>query len=329
MTTNLVDKYRVVDLFAGTGAFSWAFTETGMATTVFSNDMENASKTIYDLNFNHPLVKADLNTLDTETIPSHDILTAGFPCQPFSIAGEKQGFQDARSNVFWKILEIINHHQPRFVILENVRNLCSHNEGRTFETISDNIQGIGYQFVSAILDTAKVTTIPQHRERIYIVCFRDPDDLVQFNMTFAETASTTPVHTLMSNTEVPSKYYYSDRFKIWPAVEEGVTKHINTDTVYQFRRYYVRGNKNQQCPTLTANMGGGGHNVPLILDDNGVRKLTPRECFNFQGFPESYQLPTNLSDSALYKLAGNAVSVPVVELLANRLVTIFPPSVTS
>lgn len=328
MTTKLVDKYRVVDLFAGTGAFSWAFTKTGMATTVFSNDMENASKTIYDLNFDHPLVKADLNTLDTETIPNHDILTAGFPCQPFSIAGEKQGFQDTRSNVFWKILEIINHHQPRFVILENVRNLCSHNEGRTFETISDNIQGIGYQFVSAVLDTAKVTTIPQHRERIYIVCFRDPDDLVQFNMTFTETAATTPVHTLMSSTEVPSKYYYSDRFKIWPAVVEGVTEHINTDTVYQFRRYYVRGNKNQQCPTLTANMGGGGHNVPLILDDTGVRKLTPRECFNFQGFPESYQLPTNLSDSALYKLAGNAVSVPVVELLANRLVTIFPPSVT-
>lgn len=113
------------------------------------------------------------------------------------------------------------------------------------------------------------------------------------------------------------KYYYNNKKnKIHVMINESV---INNNSIYQFRRTYVRENKNNECPTLTANMGSGGHNVPIIMDDYGIRKLIPRECFNFQGFPESYKLP-NLSDSKLYKLAGNAVSVPVIILIANKLV---------
>ena len=117
-------------------------------------------------------------------------------------------------------------------------------------------------------------------------------------------------------TDVPSKYYYTDKSSTWELVKKNIVK---KDTIYQYRRVYVRENKSSECPTLTANMGGGGHNVPLILDDKGIRKLTPRECFNLQGFPSSYKLPA-LCDSNLYKLAGNAVSVPVVRLIANRIV---------
>ena len=324
MSTNPT-KYRLVDLFAGTGAFSLAFQDTKQVEPVFSNDMDRSSKAIYDCNFSHPLVQGDLHQIPTEDIPPHDILTAGFPCQPFSIAGEQKGFQDNRANIFWKILEIIHHHQPRFVVLENVRNLCSHDGGNTFQTISENIRGIGYDFVAQVLDTAKITPIPQHRERIYIVCFREPDDLERFNLTFPTCTTPIRVNSLIATSGIDPKYYYSDRYKVWPAIQQGVTEKIDTDTVYQFRRYYVRANKNKQCPTLTANMGGGGHNVPLINDNTGIRKLTPRECFNFQGFTTSYTLPTNLSDSALYKLAGNAVSVPVVKLVAGRLVETFPP----
>ena len=115
---------------------------------------------------------------------------------------------------------------------------------------------------------------------------------------------------------IPDKYYYTEKSSTWDLVKEGVTKE---NTIYQFRRVYVRENKSNECPTLTANMGTGGHNVPLILDKKGIRKLTPRECFNFQGFPASYKMPP-LSDANLYKLAGNAVSVPVVELIAKRLI---------
>ncbi len=114
---------------------------------------------------------------------------------------------------------------------------------------------------------------------------------------------------------IPDKYYYTDKSSTWDLVKKDVVKQ---NTIYQYRRVYVRENKSNECPTLTANMGTGGHNVPLVLDNKGVRKLTPRECFNFQGFPESYTLP-KLSDASLYKLAGNAVSVPVVKMIAERL----------
>ena len=122
----------------------------------------------------------------------------------------------------------------------------------------------------------------------------------------------------MLERNINDKYYYSDRFKVFAEVKKGVTKNISENVLYQYRRYYVRENKSNCCPTLTANMGGGGHNVPLLKDDKGIRKLTPRECFNLQGFPIDYKLP-DICDSALYKLAGNAVSVPVVNLIVSKL----------
>ena len=118
---------------------------------------------------------------------------------------------------------------------------------------------------------------------------------------------------------IQDKYYYTDKSKIWDLLSKSVTK---LNCVYQYRRVYVRENKSNVCPTLTANMGSGGHNVPIILDNKGIRKLTPKECFNFQGFPSSYKLPS-LSDSNLYKLAGNSVSVPVVKLIADRIINLF------
>ena len=122
----------------------------------------------------------------------------------------------------------------------------------------------------------------------------------------------------MLEKNVDDKYYYTDRFKVFGEIEKGITKNISENVLYQYRRFYVRENKSNCCPTLTANMGAGGHNVPLLKDDKGIRKLTPRECFNLQGFPIDYKLP-DLCDSALYKLAGNAVSVPVVSLIVSKL----------
>ena len=174
----------------------------------------------------------------------------------------------------------------------------------------------GYWITSAVLDTSKITEIPQHRERIYIVGFRSKDLYDQFQFDF-KTKENKLIQEFLVN-DVLDKYYYSDRFKVFDKVKEHVTKHINENVLYQYRRYYVRENKSNCCPTLTANMGGGGHNVPLLKDDKGIRKLTPRECFHLQGFPSSYQLP-KICDSSLYKLAGNAVSVPVVQLIVNRL----------
>ena len=305
---------RMIDLFAGTGAFTHAFEKTGKVNCVFANDMVEWSKKIYDENFTHKLTLGDLNDIKETDIPAHDILTGGFPCQPFSIAGKQEGFDDERSNVFWKILRIIDHHKPKCVILENVKNLTSHDDKRTFETIKKNLTDRGYHIRFKVLNTSDITGVPQHRERIYIVCFRDKDVYDKFSLDF-DPVEKRPIREYLEKT-VPNKYYYTESSSTWPLLNEAVTK---SDTIYQYRRVYVRENKSSECPTLTANMGGGGHNVPIVLDKKGIRKLTPRETFNFQGFSSDYKLPT-ISDTNLYKLAGNAVSVPVVELIAKRLV---------
>jgi DNA (cytosine-5)-methyltransferase 1 len=311
------NKLKMVDLFAGTGAFTLAFQSTNAVNVVFVNDMVEHSKKIYDENFNHKLTLKDLNEVNIEDIPPHDILTGGFPCQPFSIAGLQEGFKDERSNVFWKILSIIDHHQPKCVILENVKNLVSHDKHKTFDTIKSNLEKRGYNICYKILNTADITGIPQHRERIYIVCIKSKNVFDKFTLDFPKIEKI-KISEFFEN-DIPEKYYYTaDKYKssIWNIIKESVVK---KDTIYQYRRVYVRENKSSECPTLTENMGSGGHNVPLILDKKRIRKLTPRECFNLQGFPMSYKLP-ELSDTNLYKLAGNAVSVPVVNLIANRII---------
>jgi DNA (cytosine-5)-methyltransferase 1 len=319
----------MIDLFAETGGFHIGFRHPEIK-VVFANDFINISKVIYEHNFpDTKLNTTDLNDIQPASIPAHDLLTGGFPCQPFSIAGKREGFNDPRSNVFWKIIEILQYHKPSCIVLENVKNLLTDDNGQTFEIIKTNLERVGYHLKFAVLNTAQITGIPQHRERLYIVGFQDQKLCEQMNFDFPEIEKQSIRDFLFSH-QVEDKYYYI-RNGIIP--ERGATKNteianallttvVNPDTIYQYRRVYVRENKNNECPTLTNNMGGGGHNVPIILDSYGIRKLTPRECFNFQGFPQDYQLPDNLSNSSLYKLAGNAISVPVVALISKKIVDI-------
>jgi len=308
---------RYVDLFAGTGAFSLVLKQKGGSECVFANDLMSSSEKIYKLNHpDHPFRLGDLNEIEVSQIPRHDLLCAGFPCQPFSIAGRRLGFEDKRANVFWKIIEILSACRPRFVVLENVKNLKTHDKGNTYQTIMSELEKLGYLIKSQVLDTRKITQIPHHRERIYIVCFRDQADYDRFNFDFP-CVKNQKIKALLEKT-IPEKYYYTDKLKVYNKVKEGVVKKVDENVLYQYRRYYVRENMSGCCPTLTANMGSGGHNVPLLLDDHGIRKLTPRECFNLQGFPSDYQLPA-LSNCHNYKLAGNAVSVPVVKLIMDKL----------
>jgi DNA (cytosine-5)-methyltransferase 1 len=309
-----MNSIKFIDLFAGTGGFSEAFKKH---TCVYANDMEKSSKEIYKLNHpTHPFELNDLDKIEINTIPKHNILCAGFPCQPFSLAGKKKGFDDERSNVFWKLLKIINYHKPEILILENVKNLESHDKGNTIKIILENLEKEGYYIKYKILDTCKYTDIPHHRERIYIICFKDKNKFERFNFDFKIIKNKQIKDFLETN--IDKKYYYTNKLKVYDEIKKSVVKHINENVLYQFRRYYVRENKSNVCPTLTANMGSGGHNVPLLLDDKGIRKLTPRECFNLQGFPKTYKLPM-LSDSALYKLAGNAISVPIVSLIVKKI----------
>ena len=166
-------KMKMIDLFAGTGAFSYAFHQTNKVDTVFANDLLESSESIFNLNNHIKLTRKDLNSIKDEEIPEFDILTGGFPCQPFSIAGMKKGFEDERSNVFWKILSILKTYSPKIVVLENVKNLQSHDNGNTYKVIVENLTNLGYHVKTKILNTCKITNVPQNRERIYIICFKE------------------------------------------------------------------------------------------------------------------------------------------------------------
>jgi len=307
-------KFRMIDLCAGTGGFTLAMQSTDQVECVFANDKTLYAKKIYDANFGHSLKILDIHDLEVTEIPPHDILTAGFPCQPFSIAGKQGGFEDPRSNVLFKIFEILDYHQPQCLILENVKNLLTHDKKRTFLRIQEELAERGYYINHKVINSEK-TGLPQHRERVFIVGFRSEKLSHQFDFDF-EDVPKQPISNFLEQ-EVEKKFYYNEKFPKWDILREQV---IRNDTFYQYRRGQIRENKGKVCPCLMANMGKGGHNVPILLDENGIRKITPRECFNLQGFPPTYQFPDNMSPTRLYELIGNAISIPVVTILAQKIV---------
>jgi len=308
-----------IDLFAGIGGIRLGFENAGYQ-CVFSNDFDKNCKITYDYNFSDTsnrkkeLYLGDISKISTDKIPEADILVAGFPCQPFSIAGYRQGFNDeqGRGNLFFDIIRIIKDKKPKVIFLENVKNLKGHDKGNTIKVIYNELKELGYFIKDKILNSMEYGNLPQNRERIYIVGFLDKTHFDKFE--FPNKIPLTKTIQDCLETNVEKKYYYNGK----PLFERIKNDVIKKDTVYQWRRQYIRENKSNVCPTLTANMGTGGHNVPIILDDKGIRKLTPRECANFQGFPKSYRLP-NIADSQLYKQLGNSVSIPVIERIAKNI----------
>lgn len=313
-TNKKIPVLRTIDLFAGIGGIRLGFEKAGYH-TVFSNDFDKDCKVTFDYNYDKPnLTLHDIKTLDIDSIPEFDVLLGGFPCQAFSIAGYKQGFQDSkgRGDLFFYIARILEIRKPPVFMLENVKNLVGHDNQRTFNIIMQTLKDLGYSVTHKVLNTFEYGNLPQNRERTYIVGFLDPQALNRFE--FPEKIPLTVNFRDFLEKEVDEKYYYYGK-PLYPRVKDYIT---SKDTVYQWRRQYVRDNKKGLCPTLTANMGTGGHNVPIILDGHGIRKLTPRECFNLQGFPKTFKLP-ELADSKLYKQAGNSVSVTVVQRVAEEI----------
>ena len=307
-------SFKTIDLFAGIGGIRIGFERAGFE-TVFSNDFDEQCKVTYDLNFSRAkLVVEDIKKIGIDDLPKFDFLLGGFPCQPFSIAGYRQGFNDekGRGNLFSDIARIIEARKPEGFLLENVKNLKSHDGGKTFRVIEETLKNLGYYMNARVLNSMEYGDIPQNRERIYIVGFKNKT--YADNFSFPEPKKLTKKIADLLEKNVPEKYYYNGK-PLYKKLKKFVAEE---GKVYQWRRQYVRENKSGVCPTLTANMGMGGHNVPIIKDKKGIRKLTPLECARIQGFPENYKLP-KISDSALYKQFGNSVSVPVIEAVAKRM----------
>ncbi|WP_431157226.1 DNA (cytosine-5-)-methyltransferase [Winogradskyella poriferorum] len=313
--------FSVGSLYAGVGGICLGFKKNGFE-LVWANEYDkNACKT-YRTNFKHQLVEGDVMQLDIDSLAKVDVLTAGFPCQPFSVAGYRQGFDDKRGNHFFKILDFVDSMRPKVLFLENVKNLVGHDKGRTFKIIKDLIEKHNYSFDAKVLNTKDYGNVPHNRERIFIVAFDkdlDPTFFENFRFQFpGKEDLTKTIEDVIINEKVDARYYYGEDKYMYPMLKEAIRR---DDTVYQFRRQYVRENKSNVCPTLTANMGTGGHNVPLVKTPYGFRKLTPRECFRFQGFDDDYNFP-EIAISHLYKQAGNSVSVPVISRLANAIKTV-------
>lgn len=300
-------------MFAGVGGIRLGFEKAGF-TTVFANDFDPSCKETYDLNFSKtPLHVEDITLLDIQKLPSFDLLLGGFPCQSFSIAGYRKGFSDAgRGDLFFRVAEIIEQRKPKVVFLENVKNLYTHDKGNTFRIIKQTLEDLGYVVKSKILNTMVHGNIPQNRERIFIVAFLDKAVADRFYFP-PQKKLTKKIHDFLEP-NVEEKYYYNGK-ALYANLKDEVT---DKNAIYQWRRRYVRQNKSGVVPTLTANMGTGGHNVPIIKDRRGIRKLTPKECFLFQGFPKTYKLP-KISDAKLYKQAGNSVSVTVIAQVAKNI----------
>lgn len=308
---------KCASFFAGVGGIDLGFKQAGFD-IVFANELDpNACKT-FQANFKTKLDSRSIIDLPDQDIPDFDVMIAGFPCQAFSIAGKQQGFNDkGRGDLFFELERIFKAKKPNIIFLENVKNLVSHDKGRTFEIIKESLISNGYHIKFQVLNASQFG-VAQNRERIYIVCFLDKDlcDKFEFPKPFQLNKQVSDY--LENESNIDSKYYYKESTPFFNELS------IVSDakTVYQWRRKYVRKNMSNLCPTLTANMGTGGHNVPLINPQGKrttVRKLTPRECFNFQGYPKDFILP-KLADCHLYKQAGNSVVVSVIRQIAEQII---------
>lgn len=306
---------KFIDLFAWIWGIRIWF-QNAWFQCVFSNDFDKNAKITYDLNIDKAdeLTLWDIQLISSDNIPSFDILCGGFPCQPFSIAWYREGFEDqkGRWNLFFDIIRILKDKKPQAFLLENVKNLKTHNKGHTMKVIYEQLTNLWYHVTDKVLNSMEYWNVPQNRERIYIIWFLDVEVFKKFK--FPEKISlTTNISDCLEDT-VDKKYYYKNS-KVYDKIKGDITQEW---VLYQRRRKYVRENKSWVCPTLTANMGTGGHNVPLLIDKKGIRKLTPRECANFQGFPRDFKLPP-IADSHLYKQFWNSVSVPVIERIAKNM----------
>lgn len=318
-------KIKCASFFAGVGGIDKGFEIANDFEIVYANEFDKYAAQTYELNSKIKIDQRDIRNICAEEIPDFDILLAGFPCQSFSIAGRRQGFEDAkgRGTLFFEVVRIVKTKKPKIVFLENVKNLVTHDSGNTFAVILDALIQLGYHIKYKVLNAMEYGNIPQNRERIYIVGFLDEKQYNKF-----EFPDITPLTTQLSDiidfhTKLNEKYYYTQGKYKGDIYDKLVEAMDDDKAIYQWRRKYVRKNKQGVIPTLTANQGTGGHNVCLIKTDNGIRKMTPHECFNAQGFPKEFVLPQNVSDSRLYKQAGNSVCVPVIQRIASNIFKTF------
>lgn len=303
---------KVVDLFCGTGTFSSIAKELGWE-VVYAIDMCKYAQTIYDANHDLKMTKKDIRHVEETQIPSHDVLCAGFPCQPFSKAGKRLGIEHSLGDAFSHVLRFVKHHRSKWVVLENVKNLIFHKQGKTFETMVNSLQNLGYRVWWHILKTHIHTYLPHHRDRVYVICH---NGMMNYNLKPMEVPTRHLSHFI--NKQVCKKYYYTkgklfdNKHLVTKSIDQGVV-YYKTNTIREFKKKGV-------VPCLVEAMGTCGNRVPYFKDTTGnLRRLTPRECFDLQGYPSTYVIDCGLSDKRLYQLVGRSCSLPCVKMVLSAI----------
>lgn len=317
-------EFKCASFFAGVGGIDKGFEQAGFE-TLYANEVDWYPIQTFETNFPLTVDARSITDVEPKDIPKQcDVYLAGFPCTDISIAGYRQGLFNedgslTRSGLYYELLRIIKKNKPKVVFLENVKNLVGHNNGETFKVIYDSLIDEGYHVKYQVLNAMEYGNVPQNRERIYIIGFLDEEAYKRFEFPVPIPRTKTLSDIIDFESRLDDKYYYTPgKYKgdLYEKLEEAMD---DPNAVYQWRRKYVRKNKSGVVPTLTANQGEGGHNVCLIKTKHGIRKMTPHECFNAQGFPDDFKLPTTMAESRLYKQAGNSVCVSVIARIAENI----------
>lgn len=319
--------YRSIDLFAGIGGIRLGFDQAfgNDIKTVFVSEWDKKAVETYKANFDDKIdIAGDITEVNENDIPEHDILLAGFPCQAFSLAGHKKGFEDARGTLFFDVARIIKRHNPKVVFCENVKNLVNHDRGRTFKVIKEILEELGYVVFYKVLNS-KNFGVPQNRERIYIVAFRK--DIAPKIFEFPEkTDDTKVIKDIVEEHEVSPKYYLSTAYL--ESLKKHKERHASKGNGFG---YEIRSTDSVAGAIVC---GGMGRERNLIIDNRltnftpvthikgeinreFVRKMTPREWARLQGFPNDFKFV--VADTHLYKQFGNSVTVPVIRAIAEKI----------
>lgn len=296
---------RFIDLFAGIGGIRLAFEQNDFK-CVFSSEMDKFAAKTYEANFNE-VPFGDITKIHEKDIPEFDVLAAGFPCQPFSLAGKQKGFDDEiRGTLFFDIVRILKYHKPKAFLLENVKNLVSHNKGDTFKVITNKLKELDYNIFYKVLNS-KDFGVPQNRARIYIVGFLDKVDF-QFP---EPTLEPTNLFSILDK-EVDNKYTLSD--KLWEGHQKRKAKHLENGNGFGYRLF---DETSTHSSTLSARYYKDGSEILIKQNGKNPRKLTPKETSRLQGFPNDFIMPC--SDVNSYKQFGNSVTVPVLFKIVEKI----------
>jgi DNA (cytosine-5)-methyltransferase 1 len=300
--------FSFIDLFAGIGGIRIAFEAAG-GECVFTSEWDKFAQQTYISNF-HDEIYGDITQVDETEIPTHDVILAGFPCQPFSHAGLKEGFSDTRGTLFFDIERIARYHEPKVMLLENVKGLVSHDKGRTLQVILKSLDVLGYWVENKVLN-ARDFGVPQNRERLYIVAYsKEWFDEGDFSFPRPSKKETRVGDVL--DTRVDSKYTISDR--LWAGHQRRKLEHAAKGNGFGYSLFSV---DSPYTSTISARYYKDGSEILIKQRGKNPRKVTPREAARLQGFPEWFQV--HPSDTQAYRQFGNSVAVPVIEAIAKKI----------